>query len=75
MNNELTKEQKLLYDIIFLNDEEYEIKLMEYLDEIYLLEDFTNKIVSNLLDSGIKVKEQIYVLTKEKKSWILKIKR
>ncbi len=75
MSNELTKEQKLLYDLIFLNEEEYEIKLMEYMEEIYLLEDFTNKILSNLLDSGIKIKEQIYVLTKEKKSWILKIKR
>jgi hypothetical protein len=75
MNRELNKVQSLLYNLIFENDTEYEIKLLDYIDELYLLDDFTSKILSNLLDSGIKIKEQIYVLTKEKKTWILKIKR
>ncbi len=75
MNQELTKEQQLMYDIIFEETEEYEIKVLEYINEIYEVEEFTNKILNILLDSGIKIREQVYVLTKEKKAWILKIKR
>lgn len=72
---ELTKEQQLLYDIIFSETVDFEIKILDYIEDSYLIENFTDKIMKCLLLSGIKVIEQVYILTKEKKSWVLKIKR
>jgi hypothetical protein len=74
-NMEMNKEQQLLFDLIFLNKKEYEIRLLEYINDIKHIEEFSEKITSILTQSGIKIKEQVFVLTKDKTAWILKIKR
>jgi hypothetical protein len=72
---DLNKEQQLMYELIFDTKSEYEIFLMEYISEITNMESFTERTVSNLTQSGVKIKEQIFIMTKDKQSWILKIKR
>lgn len=71
----LTRLEKLMSELIFNEKTEYEIPIMKYISEIHDIEDFTNNIVKNLEESGIDVTEQVLVLTKEKKMWILKINR
>ena len=72
---ELDGEKKLMYDIIFDKKLEYEIPILEYICEMNDVDNFTSRVVENLTTSGIKIKEDILVLTKEKKVWILKIER
>lgn len=62
-------------ELIFSKIIDYEIELMEYISEIYDVEMFTNDVIDDLYLAGIMVEEQVLVLTKEKKVWILKIKR
>jgi hypothetical protein len=72
---EMSKEQQLIYDLIFLNKKEYEINLLEYINDIRYIEEFSGRMTSILMESGVKVKEQVFILTKEKTTWVLKIKR
>lgn len=71
----LVGEKKLMYDIIFGDKNDYEIPILEYIGEMNDVDDFTSKVVSNLIASGVKIKEDILVLTVDKKVWILKIER
>ena len=75
VGGDLTKIEKLMCELIFNEKSEYEIEIMKYITEIHNVEEFTNTIVENLDDAGVEVIEQVLVLTKEKKVWILKIKR
>lgn len=72
---DLTKEQQLLYNIIYSESDEYEVTILEYLDEMHYIEEFTSKIVENLINSGLKIKEQVFILTNEKCAWVLKFKK
>lgn len=74
MNN-LVGEKKLMYDVIFGKKTDYEIPIFEYIGEMNDVDNFTSKVVANLISSGIKIKEDILVLTKDKKVWILKVER
>jgi hypothetical protein len=74
MNN-LVGEKKLMYDVIFGKKTDYEIPIIEYIRELNDIDDFTSKVVDNLITSGIKIKEDILVLTKDKKVWVLKVER
>jgi hypothetical protein len=71
----LSNEKKLMYDIIFNDKLEYEIPFLEYICNMIDVDTFTNRIINNLNASGIKVKGDILILTKDKKVWILKIER
>jgi hypothetical protein len=71
----LVGEKKLMYDIIFGENMDYEIPILEYIEEMNDIDDFTSKVVSNLIASGVKIKEDILVLTADKKVWVLKIER
>jgi hypothetical protein len=75
LKKELNKVEQLMHDLIFDKKVEYEIDLTEYISEITDAEEFTNEIVNNLIKSGIKIVEQVIILVKDKKTWILKIKR
>jgi hypothetical protein len=72
---DLSKEHQLMYDLIYDAKEEYEIDLTGYIAGVRELEQFTNKVVSNLTEAGVKIKEQLFILTKDKQAWVLKIKR
>ncbi len=71
----LIGEKKLIYDLIFGENDVYEIPIMEYIDEIELADLFRNKITTILNISGIKIKEDILVFVKDTKLWTLKIDR
>jgi len=71
----LEGEKKLMYDVIFGKKTDYEIPILEYIGEMNDIDNFTSKVVSNLIASGIKIKEDILVLTTDKKVWVLKIER
>ena len=73
--SDLTGENKLMYDIIFGKEKEYEIPIFEYIEEMNDVDNFTSRIVENLTTSGVKIKDDILVLTVDKKVWILKINR
>ena len=73
--SELIGEKKLMYDIIFGEKLEYEIPILEYISEMNDVDNFTSRVVENLITSGIKIKDDILVLTADKKVWILKIER
>ncbi len=75
MNNNFTTENKLMYDLIFGNKKEYEIKLLEYISNVKEINPFMDKILINLKKAGIKIKEDILILTEKKNIWILKIEK
>lgn len=73
--DELSKENKLMYELIFGDKNEYEIDLFEYIESIKDINPFTNKVLNNLKKSGIKIKEEFLFLSEEKNIWILKLKK
>ena len=75
MSGKLNKIEKLMCDLIFNVKTDYEIEIMKYISEIQNVEEFTLGIVKNLEEAGVEVQDQVLILTKEKKSWILKINR
>jgi hypothetical protein len=72
---DLSKEHQLMYELIYGVKEENEINLLDYVTAIIEMEEFTARVVSNLKEAGIKIKEQLFIMTKDKQAWILKIKR
>ena len=75
MENNLTDIEKLMSYLIFNDKIEYEIEILKYITDMKDIETFTNNIINNLEIAGIETIEQVLVLTKEKKQWILKLKR
>jgi hypothetical protein len=75
LENNFTIENKLMYDLIFGNKKEYEIKLLEYISNVKEINPFIEKILSNLKKSGLKIKEDILIITENKNLWILKIEK
>ena len=73
--NEQNDVNKLMHDLIFGKKIEYEIDLTKYISQIQDTESFTNEIVNNLITAGLIIDEQVIILIKGKKTWILKIKR
>ncbi len=71
---ELEGEKKLMYNIIFGEKEEYDIPILEYIPLIDV-DDFRTRIISNLELSGFEIVDDVLIMTKDRKSWILKIKR
>ncbi len=72
MSNDFTPENKLMYELIFGNKVEYEIQLMEYISDIKDVKPFMDKVLKNLKKSGIKIQEDVLILTEKKNIWILK---
>jgi hypothetical protein len=72
---DFTSENKLMYDLIFGDKKEYEIKFLEYINNIKEINPFMDKILLNLKKSGIKIKEDIFILTENKNIWILKLEK
>jgi hypothetical protein len=70
-----TMENKLMYDLIFGTKKEYEINFLEYINSIKDLTSFIDRILSNLKKAGLKIKEDILILTENKNLWILKIEK
>lgn len=71
---ELKGEKKLMYDLIFGEKNEYDIPIMEYIPLIDI-DVFTSRVILNLELAGLEIIDDILILTKDRKSWILKIKR
>lgn len=73
---DLTETEKLLHDLIFNDEEnEFEISLFEYIEDIKTLETFTNNILEKITRSGVEVMEQAFILTESKKKWTIKLYR
>lgn len=70
-----TVENKLMYDLIFSDNQEHEISILEYISNIKEVNTFIDKVVKNLKIAGIKIKEDILILTEKKNIWILKIEK
>jgi hypothetical protein len=75
MDDELTKEQILIHELIFGNKSENEIHIFEYIQNVNDISSFTEKILLILEKSGITIKEEILILTEFKNIWILKLKK
>jgi tetrahydromethanopterin S-methyltransferase subunit H len=71
----LNDENKLMYELIFGTEKEYEINFSKYVQNITELPTFIDKVLMNLKKSGVKIKEDILILTKNKNLWILKIEK
>lgn len=72
---DLSKEEKLLYDIIFSDKTNFEISYMDFISDIKLVKLFTDDIIEKLEESGIEIDEQAHILTSDQKIWALRIKR
>ncbi len=75
MVEDLNDENKLMYELIFGTMNEYEINFLKYVNNITELTYFMEKILGNLKKAGIKIKEDVLILTKNKNLWILKIEK
>jgi len=76
MKESLTKTEMLLYDLIYEEDKsDFEINIIEYIDNISLLDEFHREILEKIIKSGINVKEQAFILTKKDKIWKIKLDR
>lgn len=64
----------LICEIIFSENNEHEIDVMKYIDDVNNIDDLTDFITKCLNEAGIHITEQIIFLTKRNKKWKLKIK-
>ena len=74
-SGDFTIEQNLMYDLIFGNKKEYEINFLEYIDNIKEINTFLERVLLNLDKAGLKIKDDILILTENKNIWILKIEK
>jgi hypothetical protein len=74
-NYDFTDEQNLMYLLIFGDKSEYEIDIFKYIDNMKEINPFIEKTLTNLKKSGVKIIEDILILTENKNSWIIKIEK
>lgn len=65
----------LIYDLIFSDEQDYEIDISEYIDDIYKYDKFVEEIKSVLKKSKVSVIKDRLELETRKAIWILKVKK
>ena len=68
----MNDENNLMLELIFGDKDINEISIFRYIEDVKDINSFCERILSNLEKSGIKIKEDILILTKKKNVWILK---
>lgn len=67
--------EKLIYDLIFSNEEKFKIDISEYIEDIYNYESFVSDIKLVLKKSKVKILENEIKLNSKTVIWKLKVKK
>ena len=71
----LTNYEKLLYDLIFSNEDEFEINISKYIGDIYEYDKFMEKIEKALSKSEVMILENDVDVKSDEIIWLLKVKK
>lgn len=66
---------QLLSDLIFGDQDEYEIRIFEYINEYSEVEKFIADTTYKISKSGVIIVEDVLILKNKKQCWIIKINR
>jgi hypothetical protein len=69
------KENDLIYDLIFSENESYKIDISDYIVDIYTYEEFIEKIKKILKKSKVKVISSNTLMSSKTVIWELKVKK
>jgi hypothetical protein len=67
--------EKLIYDLIFSENSDYNINISEYIEDIYKYDKFIEYIKNVLRKSKVSVIKETIDLEKENVFWNLKVKK
>jgi hypothetical protein len=67
--------EKLIYDLIFSENSDYNINISEYIEDIYKYDKFIEDIKNVLRKSKVSVIKETIDLEKENVFWNLKVKK
>lgn len=65
----------LIYDLIFSDNQDYEIDISEYIEDIYKYDKFVEDIKSILKKSKVSIVKDKLELETQKAIWTLKVKK
>ncbi len=71
----MKKENDLIYDLIFSENESYKIDISDYIVDIYTYEEFIEKIKKILKKSKVKVISSNTLMSSKTVIWELKVKK
>jgi len=71
----MKSKEKLIYDLIFSDNQEYEIDISEYIEDIYKYDKFVEEIKSVLKKSKVSIIRDRLELETRKAIWTLKVKK
>ena len=71
----LTNYEKLLYDLIFSEEDEYEINISKYIEDIYEYDKFMEKVENVLSKSEVMIIDNDVDVKSDEIIWILKVKK
>ncbi len=68
-------ENKLIYDLIFSDEEDFSIDISDYILDIYQYEEFVEKIKKILKKSKVKILSSNTLMNSKTVVWELKVKK
>lgn len=71
----MKEKEDLIYDLIFGKNEDYEINLSDYLEELYKYDRLINEIKSILKKSKVPIIQEKLELSEKGPIWKLKVKK
>ena len=74
-DQELDKFKQLIHDIIFEDDVNIKINMLDYIDDLIHYEDFKNKVTDILNQSGVEIQNEETKLNKNDIQWTFTAKK
>jgi len=71
----MKKENDLIYDLIFSENEHFLIDISDYIDDIYTYEEFIDKMKRILKKSKVKILKSETLMSSKTVVWELKVKK
>jgi dihydroneopterin aldolase len=72
---DISERDKLIYDLIFTEKVDFDIKISDYITDIYQYESFVSDIKKILKKSKVKVVKSFVKLDSKTATWELKVKK